>query len=292
MHRRGVASSDARPLRYARRLVVSGLAATAAVALWTAAPAEGAPGPAPQRMTVYAPEGHHRVPAVLYIHGGAWRRGVALPAERQFARTLARRTGWVVAVPAYRTDQPRRTMEPADVHAALVALARRPDVDPRRMVLWGESAGADLALLEAYLHPNGDQVRICAVVSVSGPTDLLSEFASGGQLLLKAVQDFEEAAPPVVLSRGDRRYQQTSAVFQVTPDSPATFQALATADPYVPPSQVKELDEALTRDGVAHTSVLVAGNQHATLLEVQRVGARGPTVADMAVAFVRAHLND
>ena len=273
------------PMRAALRwMTVLGTVCT----VLTAAPAHGAP--ATPSMTVYSPGGHRRMPAVLFVHGGAWRRAIARPAELRFARDLERSTGWVVAVPTYRIAQPRRELQPADVHAALVALAHRPDVDPQRLVVWGESAGAQLALLEAYRHPNFGSGRIRAVISVSGPTDLMSEYAAGGQLFVQAVQDFEQAAPTVAATHHDPRYQETSPVFQVRRTSPPTFQALAYADPLVPPSQVEELDRALTSHRVAHRSLLVPGKMHANLLESQRATPTGPTVADLAIAFAQAHL--
>jgi acetyl esterase/lipase len=84
-------------------------------------------------------------PALLWIHGG----GLVLGApefEDRFCAALADALGIVVAAPAYRLA-PAHPYPAAleDVDTALRWLAERPEVDPARIAVGGDSAGGGLA---------------------------------------------------------------------------------------------------------------------------------------------------
>ena len=224
-----------------------------------------------------------RAPAVLYVHGGAWRRGLVAPRELGLARQLAERTGWNVGVVDYPTRQPRRFREPAAVALALRALVRAPHVDQAKVAMWGESAGGQLGLLDAYRIAASSGVRVCAVASISGPTDLSTAFASAGELLLHAIDRFEEATP----ADHEDRYVATSPTTFVSARTPPTFQAGAASDWLVPLSQLTELDDALARAGIQHELVIVPGPGHARSIEAARTD-NNMTVEQRATAFVRA----
>lgn len=105
-------------------------------------------------------------PAVLLIHGGGWVQGDLSDFEA-LAPAFARR-GIVAAAMNYRLGPVHRW--PAaleDAHAALDRLLGA-QVDPRRVALWGHSAGGHLALLLALQRPQ--DVR--CVVAIGAPTDL------------------------------------------------------------------------------------------------------------------------
>ncbi|MEV8308278.1 alpha/beta hydrolase [Streptomyces flavidovirens] len=120
------------------------------------------------------------VPVIVYIHGGAWRtgtRGGMGPRMRDwrpgpFPRLA--RAGFAVASLDYRLSG--EAVYPAqldDVTAALAWLNARAaelGLDTRRIVTWGESAGAHLAALLALTAP----VPISGCVAWYGPTDLIT----------------------------------------------------------------------------------------------------------------------
>jgi acetyl esterase/lipase len=112
------------------------------------------------------------LPLVVAVYGGAWafgsRAGFARP-----ARWYAQR-GYAVAVidyrhaPRYRFPVQRDDVE--DALRAIAAHAREWHVDPRRVALFGRSAGAELALVAAE---RAQPLRIAAVVAYYAPIDLV-----------------------------------------------------------------------------------------------------------------------
>jgi len=132
-------------------------------------------------------EGDGPFPAVVVIHGGAWRAGDK-SAHRDLLDRFAER-GYVAISPAYRFC-PDFTF-PAQVHdvkAAVRWLKGHADdyhVDPDRVGAMGFSAGGHLALmlgltdgddgLEGEAAEGSPDTRVAAVVNYFGPTDLLAD---------------------------------------------------------------------------------------------------------------------
>jgi acetyl esterase/lipase len=245
---------------------------------------------APERsssITLYEPTGDGPFPAVVFIHGGAWGRSQPNAYELQWARDLATQQHWLVAVIGYPTRVPHEHVaEPRAIDFAINALARRSDVDPNAIALWGESAGGQLALLAAYrdaarLHP-----VIGGVVSISGPTDMRREYSSLAQTALGAVTRFEGLSPRAARRAKSARYRTTSPVHLVRRGDPATFQAISRHDRLVPPGQVDRLTRLLARVHVMHRTVRLPGKAHSTGLETQRPPGAEHTVAELAVRFL------
>lgn len=98
-----------------------------------------------------------RRPLVIYIHGGGWRRGDSrtVGAFEDFPAVLASLAarGYVVASINYRLSaEARFPAAVRDLNAAITFLRRNAGpfgIDPQRVVLWGDSAGAHLAALSA-----------------------------------------------------------------------------------------------------------------------------------------------
>jgi acetyl esterase/lipase len=268
-------------------LAATGLAPPAA-----AATAAVTPAPAPmtttrvtygdrpnETMTIVNP-GTGTRSAVLFVHGGGWERAEADVDELALARRLAATSGWIVAAADYPTaGPPYRSVEPAAIDGALRTLASRPGINPGDVSLWGESAGANLALLTAYRHPR----HVAGVVSISGPTDMATEWSTPATIL---VTGYEQAPPQVAA----HRYRATSPISAVTTASPRTFQAVADDDDLVPPSEVGHLASLLSKAGVHHRQVVVHGTDHANPVEYDVPPGRTRTVAAIAVAFLRKTL--
>jgi acetyl esterase/lipase len=102
---------------------------------------------------LYIPEGAGPFPALLTAHGGAWQGG-SRTNYRYWGPYLARR-GYVVFNIDYRLSKPKIKMYPESVHDVRAAVqflrgsAIELKIDPARIGIMGDSAGAHLAALVA-----------------------------------------------------------------------------------------------------------------------------------------------
>ncbi|WP_329470695.1 alpha/beta hydrolase [Streptomyces sp. NBC_01723] len=138
-------------------------------------------GSRPLELDLWLPErsGSGRLPLVLFVHGGAWRRGRRDdlgPRTRHwtpgpFARIAAE--GFAVACADYRLSGEAPFPAPLDdLRAALRWLTLRSaelGIDTGRTVAWGESAGGHLASLLTLTHTDPSPA---GAVIWYGPSDL------------------------------------------------------------------------------------------------------------------------
>jgi acetyl esterase/lipase len=122
-------------------------------------------------LDVYRSEGRAQSPCVVVIHGGGWDSGDRTQLTA-FNYEFARR-GFTVAAISYRLA-PRTTWpaQPQDVRSALDYLrthATELGVDPHRFVLFGRSAGGQLAEAVGYDQPDPS---IRGVIAWYAPADL------------------------------------------------------------------------------------------------------------------------
>jgi acetyl esterase/lipase len=240
-------------------------------------------------MRLFAQKGTSTHPAVLFIHGGGWTRSQPTAVEIGVGRRLEARTGWDVAVIGYPASTPPLwKVEPAAVLLALGVLGRERGVDPRRVAIWGESAGAQLGLLTAYRRAVHSRPPVRAVVSISGPTNMTTEFTSNLELWFGAVLAFEGLLPLADGLLGPSRYAETSPMTHVTSTSPPTFQAVSLDDPLIPQAQIAQLAHRLKAHQIRHRTFHVPGSQHATAVESETPIGQHSTVESLAIVFIRA----
>jgi acetyl esterase/lipase len=242
---------------------------------WTARPSYAAlrgmvtahPGGVVLRADVFVPAAAGGPsPAVILVHGGAWRGGDRTYLDLQ-AQRLAQR-GWVAATIDYRTGAAAPfPAELDDVEAGvrwLRAHATSYNVDPRRVALLGESAGGNLAVLtalDATRHPERTAGPVAAAVSWSGPMDLRSMVAGGDATpaWLRAAAhhfvgcDVADCAP---------RYAAASPLEQVVDGAPPVLLA-GSLDEIVPASQARAMARRLSDHGVPVELQLLPGSRHA-----------------------------
>lgn len=131
---------------------------------------------------VHRPASAEPAPAVVLVHGGSWARGSRSRMDR-IAAAVAEH-GFVAVNIEYRLAPEHPYPAPLEDVLAAVCWVRRNAarlrVDPRRIALWGYSAGAHLSALAGSrpeaTNPSdvcgSKDARVQACVLGSGPTDL------------------------------------------------------------------------------------------------------------------------
>jgi acetyl esterase/lipase len=185
-------------------------------------------------------------PAVVIFHGGGWVEGsreeMLVPVCHRYLER-----GFVVANVEY-----RKGAIAAAVDDAVLALgwfrrhAPAYGVNPDWIVVTGESAGAHLALMAAFLSSE----RTAAVVNFYGVTDLTS------LLDRPAIRATLPPGDPETAARA------LSPVTHVRRGLPPLFSIHGTADDLVPTSQTSVLTNALRQAGNEASVLYVEGGKH------------------------------
>jgi acetyl esterase/lipase len=213
-------------------------------------------------------EGEGPFPAVVVIHGGAWRGG-SYQSNRQLLTRFAER-GYVAISPQYRFCP--ATPFPAQIHEVKEAVrwlrrhAKDHRVDPEHIGATGFSAGGHLALMLGVAGPDagleGDapadapSSRVQAVVNYFGPTDLAADDIPPVSKPL--VRDFLGGEP----TDKPELCVKASPAKLVTKDDPPILTYQGTKDPLVPHTQATVLGDAMTAAGVAGRTELLIGAGH------------------------------
>src|SRR3954469_23609321 len=150
----------------------------------------GKGGETPLKLDLYSPKGHSKpVPAVIFIHGGAWKGGYRQMYHYYCVKFAEH--GFVAATISYRlTGEAPFPAAVEDTKCAvrwIRANAEKLGVDPNKIGVAGGSAGGHLAMMIGYSsdvpqldgkggHANVSS-RVQAVVDLYGPTDLTDEAA-------------------------------------------------------------------------------------------------------------------
>ena len=221
------------------------------------------------RCDIFTPPGRPTAaPAVLLLHGGGWRAG-----DRTQLRgygILLGREGYVCVASEYRLAP--QAIWPALLHDVKAALrwmrasADRLGIDPRRIAVAGNSAGAHLALMAAVTQddPNlegaggnpGMGTAVAAVIAIYPPTDLTRPVGSDAEAG-SAVYEFLGAGATVETARAASPLTYARSGF------PPTLLIHGTADQVVSHHQSLQLFDALEHANVPVEVHLYAGQPHA-----------------------------
>ena len=219
------------------------------MAVWVSQTSNISYGPSPEnRLDLMRPRWSSRKtrPAVVVFHGGAWLEGSREEMrDRVCRRYLAH--GFSVANVEY-----RRGLVPASEDAVrslqwVFHNASSYDIDPARIVVTGESAGAHLALYAAFTSG----LPVAAVVNFYGISDLTT------------MRD-----APVVLAvlpaGGDGLDQahRLSPIVQAHPGTAPLFSIHGTADDVVPLDQTIRLTEKIQSLGGDAAQMHLEGARH------------------------------
>ncbi|QHC00367.1 alpha/beta hydrolase fold domain-containing protein [Epidermidibacterium keratini] len=148
-----------------------------------------------QQLDLYVPDDDEKShPVAIYLHGGGWQLGdkaavndTAVANIKEFRDALLD-AGYAVAAVNYRlTDEAIWPAQIQDVKSAvryLRANAGKYNLDPERVVVWGESAGGHLAqmmavtngdpTMEGTVGQTGESSDVSAAISYYGISDLVT----------------------------------------------------------------------------------------------------------------------
>ena len=242
-------------------------------------------------------EGEKLRPAVMVIHGGAWRSGDKKQL-RMLAELFARR-GYVAAAINYRLAP--KYSYPAQLDDCQRAVrwlrknAKEYKIDPKRFGAAGASAGGHLALLLGTRETRNDSdpelkgisSKVQCVLSIFGPTDFTDERyvqASRnpihGKVLIEFVGKPYDEAPNL--------WKEVSPLHHVSPDDAPTLIIHGDQDPLVPLEQSEKFAEALKKVKVEVQLVVIKGMGHGPTTPEQR--EEFMKALDQAVEFFDKHL--
>ena len=257
----------------------------------------------PLKLDLYLPQGAGPFPLVVQIHGGAFRMGdraflSPILADADLFHWLPQQ-GFALASIDYRlSGEARFPAQVVDVAAALRWLRARSGelaLNPARVALWGESAGAHLALMAGLTpgHPdwNGHAADqpVQAIVDWYGPTDFSQMNAHGH---LHGIQDHDAPDSPESQLVGGPLQERPQAVQQanpcryVRPDAPPVLIQHGTHDRLVPFGQSELLAGALKDAGADVHFEPVEGADHVFLNHPQP-----EVILGTVLAFLQRHLN-
>lgn len=223
---------------------------------------------------IYVPNnGQAQNPLVIFVHGGGWMQGDKSQ-NVGFLSTLIQ-MGFTVASINYRlSGEAKWPAQIEDVKCAIRALRQNAAVFriwPDKIGLWGESAGAHLAVMAGVTPDKADwevgewqptSSAVAAVQADYGVYDLAAwvDNTTGGANTL-AVEFTTGLLGASVASRPDLAANASPVTWVTAGAAPVAFWH-GTADPLVPPAQSQEMYEALQGAGVPTTLTLVPGMGH------------------------------
>jgi len=240
---------------------------------------------ADQKLDIYLPAGRNAAttPSIILIHGGAWNSGD----KSDFAGyidTLKRRLpNYAIFNLNYRLANPPNLFpaQENDVKAAVQFITDRLaqyNVS-NKMALLGVSAGAHLAMLQAY--KNANSIKPKAVVDLFGPTDLVDLYNNPPNPLVPGILASVVGGTPATAAT---LYQQSSPVNTVSINSSPTIIFHGLQDIVVTPSQSTALRNSLSIKGVPNTLVTYPAEGHGW------TGAPLTDTFDRIVAFLGTHV--
>ena len=234
-------------------------------------------------------EAKQPLPLVVWVHGGGWSGGD----KRRCPATRLTEHGYAAASVNYRLS--REATFPAQIHDCKAAIrwlranAGKYNLDPKRIGVWGGSAGGHLVALlgtsggvkeaEGDLGNAEQSSRVQAVCDWFGPTDLARLAGAKAPRLGRSHPVAGLLGGPA--SEKKQLAELANPITHVTSDDPPFLIMHGDRDPLVPVSQSRRLHDALTAAGVESTLHVVKGAGH---------GFRGAPIDKTVREFFDKHL--
>jgi acetyl esterase/lipase len=220
---------------------------------------------AQQKLDYYLPANRNSndTKVLVLIHGGGWVGGD----KRDFNTTVDSLKTELNDYAIFNINYRLATMSGTnlwpsqlnDVDAAIqfiIENAEAYNINPEKIVLAGASAGAHLALLQAYSSNN--EKRIKAVIDLFGPTDMEDMYSNATGNFPFLLSIFLNGTP----SSNKIGYEKASPVKQITKNAPPTLILHGTNDRTVPIRQSELLKSALDKNNVVNQYVTYKGEGH------------------------------
>ena len=238
-----------------------------------------------QRMDIYLPEGRtmDSTKAIVLIHGGGWNSGSKTDFASYIDTLKKRMPDYAIFNINYRLFNGNHLFptQENDVRSALEFIADNAieyQINKNKIVLLGASAGAHLALLQAYKYKDP---KISAVIDFFGPTDLTAMYQRPWHPLVNYALKMITGTTP---AQNAELYFQSSPINFIQAHSAPTLILHGGNDPIVNVSQSKALQSKLEKAGVVHDLVVYNRQYH---------GWHGPTLThsfDRIEAFLKANV--
>jgi len=258
---------------------------------------------------LYLPKGLDKAPVLVAVHGGGWQGG-SRTIYKYWGPYLAK-NGYAVFAISYRLSKAGAKSYPAAVYDVKAAVqfvrAKAPElgVDPERIALMGDSAGAHLAALAGLAagephfsvddrsEPLGaTSAGVKAVVGFYGVYDMLAQWEHD-QIARPRDQITEKflGGSPMLIRRA---YFDASPISYATVDNNRTRFLLVhgTADDIVDlASQTQAFLKALKQAGIFARALIVPGAGHFWVADpVDEPGSFGAQVAPRLLRFLEGAL--
>ena len=236
------------------------------------------------------------LPVIAFVHGGGWRGGNKSTGVFNVLGLAATGNYFGVSV-GYRLSG--EAIWPAQIHDCKAAIrwlkanAKKYNIDPEKIGVWGGSAGGhlvsllgtsgDVKELEGDCGSPGQSSRVACVVDFCGPSDFLA--AAGFQR--KGMPSPAKSNSPESLLLGGPIEEKKEVARHASPvtyasaDDPPFLIVHGTEDPIASPEQAELLHAALKKAGANATLLKVHGAGH---------GFGGPEVSKRVRAFFDKHL--
>ena len=250
------------------------------------------------RLDLYLPRepGVFPLPVIVYFHGGDWIAGDKRNAARRLLPFVLSGRYAVVSANYRLADDARWPAQIEDAKAVIRwirAGERRYGFDPERIGVWGEDAGAQLAMLLGTtgdiaavegdfgrLAPNS---RVQAVVSFSGTSDVPGLLTQPGRIDHDTPDSPSSRLLGLPPSQAADAARQASPLHWVTADDAPTLHVHGTLDRIVTMAQPEAMDAALRAAGVESVLVPVLNGRH---------DGFGSVADEHARVFFERHLHD
>lgn len=217
---------------------------------------------AQQNLDVYLPaHRNEKTRVVIIIHGGGWNSGDKSDFNSYITEFQKRLPGYAFANLNYRLVTELGNYFPTqekDVNAAITFLKNKTTEYniSQSFIYLGISAGAHLAMLQAYKHNNVLQPK--GVVSFFGPVDLERLYVNSDE----SIPDQLKFIMNATLDANPNIFFESSPINFVNSNSAPTLMLHGDKDRIVPLEQAYMLQEKLEEKGIFNKLVIYPGQAH------------------------------
>lgn len=246
---------------------------------------------AQQKMDIYLPatRSTENTKVAVLVHGGAWTSGDKADFNDAVAALKTQLPDYAIANINYRLATlsgsnlwPAQNEDVASALNFLISESSKYQYNAGKIALIGASAGAHLAMLQAYGGSTTIKSNVKAVVDLFGPTNMVKLYDSyaNDPISQAGLRLWLNGTPTTNFTA----YVNASPIQFLTAQAPPTIIFHGTADLTVPIGQSDSLNNALTSRGIVHEYYKYTGEGH---------GWTGPNLLDTyskAVAFIKKNV--